>query len=197
MPNLTTPTRPLLACFGAAAVLTFAAVPATAAQKSTTKATVAAKKAAKSKSGSKSRADLTITALDVEVGDEGTLLISGNLRNVGSARAGASDVVVALSDDKLFDEDDDVLDELTYSLQPGAKRILDDEIDIPLDVDPDEDLTVLVCADGYGVVAERSERNNCASATVSADDIAPYIDGDSGDDGDEIYDDGSDDDGDW
>lgn len=163
--NLHFPTRPLLTALAATATLGLAAGPADAARKTKPKP----------------RADLTIKQLHVDLSDEGTLLVSGNILNVGRKSARPSDVVIALSDDDIFDEDDDVLDEVDFlRLAAGVKRGFSDEVDIPLDVDTAEGLNVLVCADAYDNVFERNEDNNCVAQEVVVDDLLPADDG-SGD----------------
>ncbi len=78
----------------------------------------------------------------------------------------------------MLDEDDDVLDEVGFlRLQAGVRRSIDDEVDIPLDVDTSEGLNILVCADGYDDVEERNEHNNCVAQEVVVDDILPADDG--------------------
>lgn len=181
MSILPAPARPLLALVGAAAALGLAAGPAAATPHKSSKAT-AAKAKAKTKvkvKKAKAKADLAVRNLQIDVSDEGTLLVSANLFNVGQLFATPSTVVIALSDDTTFDADsDEVLDEIDYTrIGAGVRRQVDDEVDIPLDVDTSEELNLLVCADEDGIVAEKSETNNCASQPVVLDDIVPADDG--------------------
>lgn len=158
--NLLHPTRALTALLGTGLALSLAAAPADAAK-------------AKAKK-SKPRADLIVKQLHVDVSDEGTLLVSGDLLNIGRKSAQPSDVVIALSDDDVLDQDDDVLDEVGYlRLAAGVRRSIDEEVDIPLDVDTSDSLNVLVCADGNDDVFERDEENNCVSQEVVVDDLLP------------------------
>jgi len=177
VPHLFHPTRSVLALLGTAAALGLAAGPADAARKTKPKP----------------RADLTLKQLDVTVSDEGTVLVSGSLVNIGRKSARPSDLVIAVSDDDVFDDDDDLLDELgTQRLGAGMKRTIDDEVDIPLDIDTTDGLTVLVCADGYDDVIERNEANNCVTQEVFLDDLPVNEDpgaganGDNGDNGDPL-----------
>ncbi len=166
MITLNAPSRPLVALLGAAVSLGLAAGPADAARKTKPKP----------------RADLVVKQLHVDVSDEGTLLVEGDLLNIGRKSAHPSEVVVALSDDDVFDEDDDVLDELSFlRLQAGVRRSIDDEVDIPLDVDTSDSLNILVCADAYDDVNERDEDNNCVSQEVVVDDLLPADDGSADD----------------
>lgn len=171
--TLHTPARPLVALLGAAAALGLAAGPADAARKTKPKP----------------RADLTIKQLHIDVSDEGTLLVEGDLLNMGRKSARPSDVVIALSDDDVLDEEDDVLDEVGFlRLQAGVRRSIDDEVDIPLDVDTSDGLNILVCADAYDDVTERNESNNCVAQEVVVDDILPADDA-----GEDVADDTQDD----
>lgn len=171
--TLHTSARPLVAFLGTTAALALATGSADAA----------------SKTKPKPRADLTVKQLHVDVSDEGTLLVSGDLLNIGRKSARPSDVVIALSDDNRLDEDDDVLDEVGFlRIQAGTRRSIDDEVDIPLDVDTTDGLNILVCADGYDDVVERNESNNCVAQEVVVDDILPADDAgeeDVSDDADE------------
>lgn len=162
------PARPLVALLGAAAALGLAAGPADAARKTKPKP----------------RADLVVKQLHVDVSDEGTLLVSGDLLNIGRKFARPSDVVIALSDDDVLDEDDDVLGEVGFlRVQAGVRRSIDEEVDIPIDVDTADGLNILVCADGNDDVVERNEDNNCVAQEVVVDDILP-----ADDEGDDVAD---------
>ena len=199
VPILNRAARPLIALCASSVALGLAAGPADAASKTTSTATVAKAKAktkakakAKKTKAKKAKADLTVKALRLDLTTDGTLSVAANLLNQGNLFAKSSTVAIVLSDDTTFSDDDEVLDELDYTrVGAGVRRAISDEVDIPLDVDPSVDWNVLVCADSDGVVAEKSESNNCVSQEITLDDLAGD---DSIDEEDSSADDGSADD---
>lgn len=182
MLTLRTPNRPLVALLGAAAALTFSAGPADAAAKQGKSAKTAKASKAKAVKASKARADLTVRNLFIDVNDDGSLAVDAALLNVGRKFARSSDLVIALSDDNKLDDQDEVLDELPFErIGAGVRRSVSDDIDIPDDVDTSDELNILVCADGWNDLVEKSETNNCVSQSIVLDDVAGDDD-DSSDD---------------
>lgn len=171
--------------------LVIAAISGVTVSGATAVAAAPASKTSKAKRGT--AADLVVRDLEVDVLGE-TLAISADLKNIGSKKAGRSAVLVAISSDEQLDEDDEVVDELELRrVQPGKSREIDSEIDIPDDESlPDGDVYLLVCADGYDGVREKSEDNNCASELIASeddaesDDVEVEDDSASDDSGDEV-----------
>lgn len=126
------------------------------------------------KAARSSSADLVVRDLEVEFAGE-TLQIYADVSNVGGKRAPRrSDAVVAISSDETLDEDDDVLDETSVRrLRAHRSFALETEVDVPADEDlPEGDVYLLVCADGYDAVSEKSEDNNCSSELIATEDDA-------------------------
>ncbi|MEH3055071.1 MAG: hypothetical protein PGN13_13910 [Patulibacter minatonensis] len=197
--------RPFALVLGTSLAITLTAGSADAAPgKSTTSKTSVTASTAKAKSKSKSkkrgkakgqgRPDLATKGLHVDVSEDGTLLVDASLLNLGRKVAGPSTVVIALSDDATFDDDDEVLSEIDApALGAGVKRAVSDEVEVPGDLDTSEEFTILVCADGYGVVNEANETNNCVSQALVLDDLGgdDSADDASSDDSSGAADDGS------
>lgn len=132
------------------------------------------------------KADLALRTLDVEFGDA-QFEVTGRVANTGSKRAKRSDLVVALSDDERLSDDDDVLGDISLKgIKPGKSRGIDSAIDLPSDDQLSAGIVyLLVCADGYGVVRETNEGNNCVSEVIAdaTDDSSSAGDDGSGSSG--------------
>ncbi len=122
--------------------------------------------AAAGKRGGRPAADLVVRDLEAELNDFSVDLDLA-VANIGSKRASSSTLVVALSDDDVFDEEDEVLDEVDVKrVKSGKSRDVSTTVDLPEDLDVDTEVELLVCADGYDDVRERKESNNCEVVTV-------------------------------
>jgi CARDB len=160
--------------------------------KATSKAKSKTKKKAKVKVKAPAKADLTLKGIHVDVTADGTLLVSANLLNIGRGFAAPSNVAIALSGDKSLSNDDELLDTVEFDrIGAGTTRRVDAEVDVPFDIDTSEDLRVIVCADGGGVIAERSESNNCVWQTITLDELAPIDDAEPADESEDEFDDGA------
>lgn len=165
MPNFTPLPRPLLALLAAGACTSLTV--ATAAD------------AAAGKRGGRPAADLAIRDLSTELSDY-AVDVELRVANIGNKRASASTLVVALSDDAILDESDEIVEEFDVKrVKPKQRRSISGAVDLPEDLDSEEPVQLLICADGYDDVAERKESNNCQTVTI---DLSAAPEGDDFDD---------------
>lgn len=178
MPHLLTRSSRALAVLALATGLSAATVNA---------ADAAPKKGAKA-ARTAPKADLVTKGLFVDFADD-VFTVEARVANIGNRKARGSDLTIAVSTDKVLDDEDEFLDEIAVPrVKAHAERQISTEVELPADLS-DGDLYLLVCADGNEDVAERREDNNCVAQEITSA-------GDQTDPGDDpASDDSSDDDG--
>jgi hypothetical protein len=174
MPHLSLNTARVALAFVAMTGLT--ATAATTADAKTQGAAAKARHAVK-------RADLVARNIHLDSDDAGGFAVGANITNVGNTKARRSDVSFVISGDQVWDDDDEVVDAISIpKVLPGVTRSVSDDIDLSDDEAlPEGDLYLLVCADGNGVVTEKTEGNNCTSQEIASSDDSSAAD-DSGED---------------